>query len=138
MPEKRPNRVLGGAHDEFWTWCSRGELRLQRCDGCAHLSWPPVDSCEDCGGQQLTWERMSGSGRLISWCTFERAYYQDLPVPWDTIVVELDEGPLLISNPAGFSNDQATLSARVSLDFLECRDDAGPFELPVFTLDPVE
>jgi uncharacterized protein len=134
MAEKRPNRVVGGAHDEFWSWCRSQELRMQRCDHCRHLSWPPVQTCEACNHAELTWERLSGTGRLVSWCTFERSYYAELPIPWDTIVVELDEGPFFISNPAGFGNEQAVLGTPVSLTFLDCEDDHGQFSLPVFGL----
>jgi hypothetical protein len=134
VAEKRPNRVTGGAHDEFWAWCRAEQLRIQRCDRCRHLSWPPVETCEACDFEKLTWERLSGAGKLVSWCTFERAYYQELPIPWDTIVVELDEGPFFISNPLEFSNDQVSLGQRVGVSFIECEDDHGQFNLPVFRL----
>jgi uncharacterized OB-fold protein len=132
MAERRPNRVQGPGHDQFWDWCGAGELRVQRCEGCRHLSWPPVDACERCGHAELTWERLSGRGRVVSWCTFDRRYYAELEVPWDTILVELDEGPLFISNPAGFGNDEITQGMPVRVRFLDCEDAAGPFRLPVF------
>jgi hypothetical protein len=68
----------------------------------------------------------------VSWCTFHRPYYSELDIPWDTILVELDEGPLFISNPSGFTNDDVTQGMRVRVAFLDCEDDAGPFRLPVF------
>jgi len=132
MRERRPNRVTGPGHDEFWTYCKAGELRLQRCDQCRHLSWPPGDVCESCNGTSLTWELLSGRGRVVSWCTFERKYYPELEVPWDTILVELDEGPLFISNPRGFTNESIEQDTPVVVEFLECEDDEGDFALPVF------
>lgn len=132
MAERRPNRVRGPGHDEFWEFCGHGELRIQRCDACSHLSWPPVESCEACGRADLTWERLSGRGKVVSWCTFERSYYPEIEVPWDAILVELDEGPLFISNPAGFTNEELTPNAPVAVAFVDCEDDAGSFRLPVF------
>lgn len=132
MGERRPNRVSGRAHDEFWSYASRGELRIQRCDVCQHLSWPPVDACERCDRTQLTWQLLSGVGRVVSWCTFERRYYAELDVPWDTILVQLDEGPLFIANPSGFTNDDVAQGMRVRVTFLDCDDVAGGFSLPVF------
>ncbi len=132
MPERRPNRVRGPGHDEFWSYCAVGELRLQRCDTCGHLSWPPTEACERCGQRRLSWERLSGRGQIVSWCRFERSYYPELEVPWDTILVKLDEGPLFISNPSGFDNDGVTHGMTVHLAFLDCVDDAGTFRLPVF------
>lgn len=132
MAERRPNRVLGPDHDDFWAWCDRGELRLQRCGACGHVSWPPAPSCERCGSANLSWEAMSGEGRVVSWCRFQRPYYQELEVPWTTILVELDEGPLLVSNPAGIDYDDLTFAMPVRVTFLDCEDDAGRFRLPVF------
>jgi uncharacterized OB-fold protein len=135
MAERRPPRVTGPGHDEFWQHCAAGELRIQRCDSCRHLSWPPVTACEKCGSAGVTWERMSGEGTIASACTFERRYYGDLlDIPWETILVELDEGALFISNPSGFSIDDHGPGARVSVTFLDCEDDTGEFRLPVFQL----
>jgi len=132
MTEVRPNRVLGPGHDEFWSYCAEGELRLQRCGACRHISWPPLAACEKCGSEDLAWERLSGRGTVVSWCTFERRYYRELPVPWDAIVVELEEGPLFVSNPVGFGATNTTFAMRVQVTFLECEDEVGPFRLPVF------
>jgi uncharacterized OB-fold protein len=131
--ERRPDRVRGHGHDEFWSWCAKGELRLQRCAACGKLSWPVVSACEHCGGKQLNWERMSGRGRLASWCTFERDYYEGvMPIPHETILVELEEGPLFIANPRGFTWRDITAGMALKLAFVACEDSAGPFELPVF------
>lgn len=133
MLQKRPDRTLGPGHDEFWAWCARGELRLQRCGDCGGLSWPVVSACEHCDSSKLTWERMSGRGKLVSWCSFDHDYYRGmLPVPYDTILVELAEGPLFISNPSGFGREELAFEMPVSLTFLDCEDTAGAFKLPVF------
>jgi uncharacterized protein len=132
MGERRPNRTLGGVHDQFWQFCKQRELRLQHCGGCGALTWPPVDRCEQCGGLDLEWRPVAGTGRIQSWATLEQRYYDLLPVPWETILVELDEGPLFVSNPAGFSREDMVLNMPVRVDFLECEDDDGAFLLPVF------
>jgi uncharacterized OB-fold protein len=132
VAERRPNRVLGPAHDDFWAWCDRGEFRLQRCDACGHLSWPPSSSCEKCGSSELSWQAASGNGRVVSWCTFQRPYYGELGVPWTTILVELAEGPLFISNPVGFDYDDISFGMPVRVSFIDCEDAVGPFRLPVF------
>ena len=97
------------------------------------MPWPIVTTCEQCGSEKMEFERLSGKGKLVSWCRFERPYYGDLlPVPWDTILVELDEGPWFISNPQGFTNDHAQEAMRLQVAFLECEDQHGTFSLPVF------
>jgi hypothetical protein len=64
--------------------------------------------------------------------TFEHRYYKELPVPWDSILVELEEGPLFISNPAGFSRADMAAGMPLRVAFLDCEDDFGQFRLPVF------
>jgi uncharacterized protein len=133
MAERRPDRFRGPRHDEFWAWCAQGELRLQRCANCGRLTWPVVAACEHCGGAQLDWERMSGRGRIVSWCAFHYDYYRGMmPLPYDAILVELEEGPLFISNLDGFEVADLSGGEPMQVAFLDCEDSAGPFRLPVF------
>lgn len=131
--ERRPDRVRGPRHDEFWAWCDRRELRLQTCGSCGGISWPVVDACEHCGSARLEWARMSGDGKIVSWCVFHYDYYGGtLAIPYETILVELSDGPLFVSNPSGFSAVGAAIGTPVKLAFLACEDSRGSFLLPVF------
>ena len=133
MGGQRPDRTLGPGHDTFWEWCAQGQLRLQKCTSCAGLNWPVRQSCEFCGEAAFVWERLSGFGKLVSWCGFHKDYYCGLlPVPYDCILVELAEGVLFLANPAGFTVDEMALDMPVKLAFLECEDSAGSFSLPTF------
>jgi len=133
MTQRRPPRTLGPGHDEFWKWCNEGELRLPSCDQCSNIAWPIVPVCEKCGGEHFTWRRMSGHGKIVSWCTFEYDYYRGtLPLPYETILVELDEGPLFISNPVDLTWRDITFEMPVNLTFIACEDTAGTYQLPVF------
>jgi uncharacterized OB-fold protein len=131
--ERRPDRTRGPRHDEFWAFCDQGELRVQSCAACGRLSWPVVDECEHCGSPELSWAAMSGRGKVAAWCTFEYDYYKGtLPIPYDTILVELDEGPMFVSNPKGFGFRDIEIGMPVKLAFFACEDAGGPFQLPVF------
>ncbi len=133
MTQKRPPRVTGPGHDTFWEGCAKGELRIQKCEACGHRPWPVVVKCEQCGSDRLAFQPVSGKGKLASWCTFERPYYGELmPVPYDTIIVELDEGPWFLSNPSGFANSEAALGMPVKVAFIDCEDQHGQYALPVF------
>jgi uncharacterized OB-fold protein len=131
MMQSRPSRTLGGPHDTFWEFCENRELRMQRCQACQEYQWPPVESCRSCGGSPLVWTRLSGHGRVRSWCVFQREYHEECPPPWPVLMVELDEGPLFITNPAG-SRPLMQDSEPVTVTFIECADAAGRFSLPVF------
>jgi len=133
MRHRRPNRVFGSVHDEFWRRCEERALWMQQCAECQLVQWPPVEvECEGCESTALAWIQLSGRGQVMSWCTFERSYYDQLPVPWDTIVVELEEGPVFVSNPFGFAVSDAAVGMPVRVTFIECGDDGGDYLLPVF------
>jgi uncharacterized protein len=132
MPQQRPPRTLGSNDDVFWNWCEQRQLRLQRCHSCGELNWPVVQSCEHCQSSSLSWERMSGRGLIVSKCTFERDYYNGmLPMPWETILVELEEGILFVSNPLSGAAEHLQTGDRVEIEFIRCEDTTGEFNLPV-------
>lgn len=136
ISEARPNRTLGPPHDRFWAHCAEDALYIQRCAQCCEFAWPPVRACENCGSADLAYAPTSGKGKIISWATFERDYYGGaLPIPWDTILVQLEEGPLFVSNPSGFSWPEIVIDMPVFVTFISARDDAGEFRLPVFAKD---
>ncbi len=139
MTERRPNRILGPLHDPFWHHCDREQLALQRCMSCEHRPWPPVATCEQCGSDSLRWEPVSGQGKLLSWCRFDHDYYLGaMPMPYWNIVVELDEGPIFISNPSQLDQSDFVAGLPLRVSFQQCEDEHGPFRLPVFgPLTPV-
>jgi uncharacterized OB-fold protein len=133
MVERRPDRTLGPSHDQFWDWCDKDELRLQHCSGCGNIPWPVTLRCSRCGSEKFDWQRLSGVGKIVSWCSFEKDYYIGLmAAPYDTILVELEEGPLFISNPVEFGARECRLDMPVALSFIDAEDSAGRFRLPVF------
>jgi uncharacterized OB-fold protein len=103
MAETRPNRTLGPGDGDFWAGCAAEELRIQLCTACEKHGWPVVAACEHCGSPKLAWQTMSGIGNVVGWRSFVQDYHRGLMlVPYNTIMVELDEGPIFMSNPADF------------------------------------
>jgi uncharacterized OB-fold protein len=134
---QRPARTLRDETDrQFWAHCERGELRLPRCAGCGKHEWPPAPECSGCGAKAFSWERVSGRGRVFSFCAFERQYYPECPPPWTVILVELEEGPLFISNPHAIAYDALREGMPLRLVFVRCKDQYGGFNLPVFERNP--
>jgi uncharacterized OB-fold protein len=133
MVQQRPPRTLGPGHDTFWEWCGKDELRLPRCTACGEMAWPVAPACRHCGAADFAWEALSGEATLVSWCGFVQDYYGGMmPVPFETIVVELAGGPLFLSNPHGFVAADAPFGARLRVAFIDCEDRTGRFRLPVF------
>lgn len=84
----------------FWELVGRGELSLQRCKSCDEWVSPPSFCCPNCLGRQLAWERVEGLGTVWSFTVYYHAFAPQLieRVPYNVVLVELSEGPLLMGN----------------------------------------
>ncbi len=94
VPTPRPESL------PFWDGLREGEIRLQRCDACVRVQFYPRNHCRYCGSLRLTWETLSGRASVYSYTVIHRAPFEAFAddVPYALAVVELEEGPLLISN----------------------------------------
>jgi uncharacterized protein len=84
----------------FWDGTRLGELRLQRCTQCAKPYFPPRPFCPACGARDVEVFRASGRGRLFSYVIHHRPVPGFTP-PYAIAVVELEEGPRLMTNITG-------------------------------------
>jgi len=81
----------------FWDGAKAGELRLQRCDECRHVYFPPRPFCPSCGSRSVTVFKASGRGKLHSYVIHHRPTPGFTP-PYAIAVVELQEGPRMMTN----------------------------------------
>jgi uncharacterized protein len=93
----RPLPVPTPETKHFWDGTQVGELRLQRCDGCRHVYFPPRPFCPRCGSRQVSVVKSTGKGRLFSYVIHHRPAPGFTP-PYAIAVVELDEGPRMMTN----------------------------------------
>lgn len=87
----------------YWDSLASGSLAFQRCKQCGH-AWLPVRSeCPHCLVADWDWEKAAGGAKLISWVVYHTAFHPAFAgrLPYTVAVVELDEGPRLISNVVG-------------------------------------
>ncbi|MGO4714170.1 Zn-ribbon domain-containing OB-fold protein [Bradyrhizobium sp. 2TAF24] len=81
----------------YWEGAAQGELRLQRCDDCTKAYFPPRPFCPSCGSRHVSVFKASGKGMLYSYVIHHRPVPGFTP-PYAIAVVELAEGPRLMSN----------------------------------------
>lgn len=84
----------------YWEGLAGGELRFQRCGECRNAWLPAREECPRCLSEEVSWEASAGRGRIISWVVYHSAAHPAFAdrVPYNVAVVELDEGPRLITN----------------------------------------
>jgi len=98
MPE--PGRALPQPTPEtqhFWDGTKAGELRLQRCDECRHVYFPPRPFCPKCGTRKVSVFTASGKAILDTYVIHHRKVPGFEP-PYAIAVVKLAEGPRMMTN----------------------------------------
>lgn len=127
----RPVRteVNGG----FWDGVDDGELRVQRCDACGELRYPPAPRCPRCLDAGWSWQPLSGRGEVLSFVVVHQRYHPAWAdrVPYNVAIVQLDEGPRLISNVLPLSTADVAVGQRVRVVF----DDESGVQVPRFVPD---
>ena len=81
----------------FWDGTVIGELRLQRCDQCAHVYFPPRPFCPACASRAVSILRASGRATLYSY-VINHTPVPGFTPPYAIAVVELEEGPRMMTN----------------------------------------
>jgi len=81
----------------YWDGTRACELRLQRCDECANVYFPPRPFCPACGCRKVSAFKASGKATLYSYVIHHRQVPGFTP-PYAIAVVELAEGPRMMSN----------------------------------------
>jgi uncharacterized protein len=124
----RPRRRLPRPTTEsqpFWDALARHELVVQRCGSCGRFFFPPSNRCQHCWSDDVAWEPVSGRGRLYSFTVFHRAYAAELAdqLPYVVGVVELDEGPRLITNVVGCAPGDVRVDLPVEVVFDDLTDE---------------
>ena len=102
----------------YWDALAQGNLAFQRCTPCGHAWLPPRSECPTCLADNYHWEKACGNARLVSWVTYHIAYHPAFKdrLPYTVAVVELGEGPRLISNVVGIDDAPAlTIDQRLRL-----------------------
>ncbi len=111
--------VSTAATAEYWAACRRHELLIQRCSDCATHQFYPRLVCASCSGRSLQWVRASGLGTLRTFAIVRRPVSQAYAaeVPYVVALVELREGPTMMSNVVGCSVDEVRIGMPVEVVF---------------------
>ncbi len=97
MPRPLPEPTPETQH--FWDGTLLGELRLQRCDDCSKVYFPPRPFCPACASRSVSVFAASGRGTLHSYVINHRAIPgSGFEAPYSIAVVELEEGPRMMTN----------------------------------------
>lgn len=112
--------------EAFWQACLERRLVVQRCTDCGHHQFYPRPFCLSCEATSLAWVEAKGTGTVYSLTTVRLPVVEELPPPYQLALVDLDEGPRLLTNIEG---GPVEIGDRVAVTW-RTRDGLPP--LPIF------
>jgi len=117
----------------YWQAAREHRLALPKCEDCQKFWFPPSRTCPHCLSANFSFQNVSGKGKIFSFVTFHRVYRPAFTndVPYVVALIELDEGPRLLSNIMGVTHDQVKCEMRVEVVFDDYDEDIS---IPKFKL----
>lgn len=114
----------------FWDGTREQKLLLQRCESCSHTFFPPRPFCPRCNERRVGVVPASGRATLYSYVISHRPAPGFEP-PFSIAVVELEEGPRMMTNIVDCPQTPEALELDMKLEvvFQKLDDD---ITLPMF------
>ena len=130
---QKPLPTIDGDSEVLWEGLKEGQLLLQHCADCGHVQYYQQSLCRLCQSKNLAHKPASGHGKIHSYSVVHRApgpaFKGD--VPYAVLLVELEEGPRMISSLVGKDFDALDFDLPVKLQTVKISDDVC---LPYFSL----
>jgi uncharacterized OB-fold protein len=117
----------------FWRGTLEKRLMLPHCRECGRAHFPPRAICPHCHADAIEWKRASGEGTIYTYTVARRAagpaFEED--VPYVVALIDLAEGPRMMSNVIADDVGQVAIGAAVRVVFERASD---AITLPKFEL----
>lgn len=117
----------------YWRAAAQGRLVLRHCRVCDNLMFYPRIFCTRCLSDDLDWQEVSGRGRVHAVTACHRAPDQAFraEAPYVIALIDLEEGPRMMSNVTDCAPEEVTIGAPVEIWFDAATDDIA---IPKFRL----
>ncbi len=126
QPSLSDQGIADPTTEAFWQACLERRLVVQKCNACGHHQFYPRPFCLACEATELSWVEAKGTGSIYSLTTVRLPVTEELPPPYLLALVDLDEGPRLLTN---IEAETAAIGDKVSVAW---RERQGLPPLPVF------
>ncbi|MDA0770894.1 MAG: hypothetical protein BZY79_01910 [SAR202 cluster bacterium Casp-Chloro-G4] len=101
----------------FFDGLKERRLMVQRCEACGQAYYYPRPICPHCMSDYVHWFQASGKGRVYSFVISHRSR-PGFEAPYVIAVVELDEGPRMMTNLIGIEPDPEVLRCDMPVEIV--------------------
>ena len=117
--------------EPYWAGTRRGQLLFQRCGVCDTCWHPPLPRCPHCHSAEVNWIPASGHGHVYTYTVVYHATHAAMAdkVPYISALIELEEGPRVLTNLRNCAEEAARIGMPVRLIFEPLTDEIS---LPQF------
>ena len=122
----KPVPVADDASREFFAGANEGKLMLVKCSQCGTFRLPGRERCLDCWSTESEWAQASGKGKLYTYGIMHQKYHPAFAdeTPYNYALVELEEGPRLVTNIVDCEPDELKTDMPVEAVFDHVTDEA--------------
>ena len=133
QPPAKPIPEPDEASQPFFDGAREGRLMLMRCERCGTLRFPSRMHCDSCLSTEVAWVAASGDGTVRTFGIMHQCYHPAwaAELPYNLAVVELAEGPRLVTNLVGVANEEIAVGMAVRVDWEAHEDVTLPKFRPV-------
>jgi len=105
---KLPIPAADEASAPFFAGAKERKLMLVRCSQCGQHRLPGRERCADCWSEESEWVEASGRGKLYTFGIMHQQYHPAFAeiTPYNYALVELNEGPRLVTNIVDCPNEE--------------------------------
>jgi uncharacterized OB-fold protein len=127
----RPAPIPDAESQAFWDGTLEGKLLVQECSMCGQRQLYGRSLCTNCHAAALTWIESSGLGTIYSRTIIRQNPNRSFKhmIPFVVALIDLDDGPRLMSNVIGTPAEEVHIGDRVRVVFEPVSDAVA---LPLF------
>jgi uncharacterized protein len=127
LPQEWTLPAITPENEAFFCGGREGELRLQRCVGCATVQHPPSEVCVNCQSMDFEYIAVAPTGTVVSYTIVHHPVHPSLRpmVPYNVVVVSVDEHPLvrIVGNVIDVEPAGVEIGLPVTCTWAEAGDD---------------
>jgi uncharacterized protein len=107
--------------EPWWAACRERRLLVRSCHACGRFHFPPRPACPYCWSDDVDWHETAGTGTIYTFSVVRENDLQPFAsaLPYVAAVVELDEGPRLMTTIIDTRSSSIAVGASVAVVFVD-------------------